>query len=242
MDKDWSLQVLHDFVGATELVLPPARGERILGFDYRRTSLPEAEVVAMAQLVEQIFDRVLPKWRDILPVSKTHRWKGHREIALRCIAQLAMSEELADRLGDREPSLDAATLHPWIWEGARSLWQSGHFREAVGAAARRLNSETQAKLGRRQISETDLFNQAFNKDPASTGNPRLRLTTDDGSKTGESIRRGVRAFAEGCFAAMRNPVSHDVGDLPENEALEQLAAFSVLARWVDASTLDTVHE
>ncbi|MFI1679106.1 TIGR02391 family protein [Streptomyces sp. NPDC020607] len=45
------------------------------------------------------------------------------------------------------------------------------------------------------------------------------------------------SFAEGCFAAIRNPSSHEDGlpELPEHEALEQLAAFSGLARWVDAA-------
>lgn len=43
------------------------------------------------------------------------------------------------------------------------------------------------------------------------------------------------AFAEGCYAAIRNPSSHDVqGDLEETDALEQLAALSVVARWIDA--------
>lgn len=45
------------------------------------------------------------------------------------------------------------------------------------------------------------------------------------------------AYAEGCFAAIRNPVAHVEGELPENERLEQLAALSVLARWVDQAQL-----
>jgi hypothetical protein len=50
----------------------------------------------------------------------------------------------------------------------------------------------------------------------------------------------VAALAEGCFAAIRNPASHDALDeLPEQEALEQLAALSVLARLVDSSTVQT---
>ncbi|MEU0002312.1 TIGR02391 family protein [Streptomyces microflavus] len=51
---------------------------------------------------------------------------------------------------------------------------------------------------------------------------------------------GVMSFAKGCFAGIRNPNSHEDGlpELPEHEALEQLAAFSVLARWVDSAALD----
>lgn len=44
---------------------------------------------------------------------------------------------------------------------------------------------------------------------------------DDGSKSFSSVHRGVRSFAEGCYAAIRNPISHIQGDLTEDEALEQ---------------------
>lgn len=51
-----------------------------------------------------------------------------------------------------------------------------------------------------------------------------------------SANRGVMALAEGCYVALRNPASHDVfEDLPKVEALEQLAAFSLLARFVEGS-------
>ncbi|WP_189893338.1 TIGR02391 family protein [Streptomyces xantholiticus] len=54
-----------------------------------------------------------------------------------------------------------------------------------------------------------------------------------------TVHRGAAAFAEGCVAGIRNPNSHEDGlpELPEHEALEQLAAFSVLARWVDTATI-----
>jgi hypothetical protein len=50
-------------------------------------------------------------------------------------------------------------MHLWIRDSVRSLWQSRHFTEAVRAAAVKLNAETQNKLLRRDISETDLFRQ-----------------------------------------------------------------------------------
>lgn len=106
-----------------------------------------------------------------------------------------------------------------------------------------MNAEAQTKAGRRDISETDLFKQVFSSDPPRPGAPRLRPRGDDGGKSAVSIRRGVSAFAEGCYAAIRNPLSHEDGvDLPEQEALEQLAALSVLARWVDESTVHTSDE
>jgi hypothetical protein len=163
-----------------------------------------------------------------------------RDLALRAIAQLERAEELREMLGDNAPLLDASRMHPWAWDNARSLWQSGHFREAVYGASRKVNAETQNKLGRRDVGETELFQQAYSKDDPRPGQPRLRLPDDDGSKTAVSVRRGIMALAEGCYAALRNPASHAVLDeLSEVEALEQLAAFSLLARFVERSEVKT---
>lgn len=47
------------------------------------------------------------------------------------------------------------------------------------------------------------------------------------------------AFAEGVFSGIRNPLGHEYGfDLTEQQALEYLAALSVLARWVDEATIE----
>ncbi|HNB95573.1 MAG TPA: TIGR02391 family protein [Microthrixaceae bacterium] len=98
----------------------------------------------------------------------------------------------------------------------------------------RINAETQSKLGRMDVSETALFNEAFSLSDPKLGSPRLRLAENDGSKTYESLHRGARAFAEGLYAAIRNPGMHVPTDGGEEQlALEQLAAFSLLARWVD---------
>ncbi|MEV6845402.1 TIGR02391 family protein [Actinoplanes sp. NPDC051411] len=111
------------------------------------------------------------------------------------------------------------------------------------AAAIRVNSETQANLGRVDVSETKLFNEAFSVDAPKPGAPRLRLMPDDGSDTYKSLHRGARAFAEGLYAGIRNPGMHTpppAGGGVEQLALEQLAAFSLLARWVDQATVETV--
>ncbi len=238
MDVEWALAELNAFVELTTLVKPaPTPGVTFFGDD--RYPRGGGEIAPAAQVVEQILDRVLPDWRRSLPEDDEKRWQQHREAAKRAIAQLERQEELQERLGENAPSLDASQIHPWVWEGARSLWNSGHFREAVRAASVKVNAETQNKLGVRDVSETRLFQMAFSADPPTATTPRLRRRDDDGGKTSTSWRRGVMAFAEGCYAAIRNPASHDVQDeLPEHEALEQLAAFSVLARWVDATDLE----
>lgn len=215
---------------------PPAPGHH-----YGDRTASDDEIIDAAAVVEQILDRVVAGWRTAGPVlhSRHDRWDNHVEAARRAQVLLRRQDEVQEKLGDNAPQLDAGQMHPWIWDGARSLWQSGHFREAVGAAARKVNAEVQNKVGRRDISETDLFKQVFTLDPPQPGKPRLRMAPNDGSKTFQSVHRGAAAFAEGCYAAMRNPISHIAGELPEAEALEQLAAFSVLARWVDGATIES---
>ncbi|MEU9100023.1 TIGR02391 family protein [Streptomyces sp. NPDC048361] len=201
----------------------------------------QPEIVASAQIVEQILDRVLPGWRSGVPVNKANRWLQRREAAKRADVVLVRQAEVRENLGENAPQISAAAMHPWVWDGAKALWRSGHFREAVTAAARKVNAETQNRVGRRDASETALFQRVFSKDDPKPGQPRLRLMTDDASDIFRSVHRGAMTFAEGCYAGIRNPNSHEDGlpELPEHEALEQLAAFSVLARWVEGATLST---
>jgi hypothetical protein len=233
MNEEWAKAQLQQFVEFTALVGSYGNdgsyyGQKTVGQDAN-------EIIPAAQVVEQIIDRVLPNWRDALRAGRSGLWREHHEAARRALVELERHAELADMLGDTTPTMNASSLHPWAWDAARSLWQSGHFREAVQAAAMKINAETQNKLGRRDISETKLFQQAFSSDNPNPQNPRLRPDGDDNGQTSLSLRRGVMSFAEGCFAGIRNPAAHDGGDLKEQDALEQLAAFSVLARWVDGA-------
>lgn len=110
-------------------------------------------------------------------------------------------------------------------------------------AAIRVNAETQAKLGRMDVSEVALFNEAFSLSEPKDGVARLRVAQDDGGKTYENLHRGARAFADGLYTAIRNPGMHRPEDSDGGEeqlALEQLAAFSLLARWVDEADVERI--
>lgn len=231
LDPDWALNEIDQFLRVTGQTVPDmGPGIAYFGTVMRGSS---SEGAARAHVVEQILDRVLPGWRkDRPPKDKDFRWL--REQASRAKAALLRGTEIAEKLGDDAPDMDAANLHPWAWENGVSYWNTGHYHQAVMQAAIRINAATQAKLGRMDVSETDLFKQAFSSDEPKSGAPRLRLADNDGSKTHENLHRGARSFAEGLYAGIRNPgmhVPHGGGE--EQLALEQLAAFSLLARWVD---------
>ncbi|WP_327660432.1 MULTISPECIES: TIGR02391 family protein [unclassified Streptomyces] len=245
IDIEWARSELASFQKLAAFRPPQSvAGVTVIGTSRRRYNVgSDAAISRSAHVVEQILDRVLPQWRTEIPdaLNETvNRWCQHMEAAARVDEALLRDAEVREKLGDNAPRMGANAMHPWVWEGAKSLWQSGHYREAVGAAGRKVNAETQNKLGHRRQSETDLFKQAFTPDPPKPDSPRLRLPPNDGSKSFLSIQRGVMAFAEGCYAAIRNPISHeaDLPELSEAESLEQLAAFSFLARKVSEAAVE----
>jgi hypothetical protein len=237
LDKAWAIAEIDAFVNASDQVAKVSSGMVMRSGTVQRQ--PEKIVAARAHVVEQIVDRVIPGWPKHA-VSSPRKWTHVREWASRARAVLERENELREMLGDGAPEMDAGRMHPWVWEAAAPLWRTGHPAQAVMQAAIRVNAETQAKVGRRNIGETDLFNQLFKVEPPKEGAPRLRLMENDGSKTFESVHRGARSLAEGLYAGVRNPGSHEVlGDVDEQVAIEQLAAFSLLARWVDSATVET---
>lgn len=240
MNTEWAIQVLTTFVEASTTQSAPL--DSGVPGTYEKTAAREDELASQAPVVERVLAQVLPDWHKLAQQRPgSMRWDALREACIRARALLKRDEEIRANLGEDAPDLSAAELHPWIWSGAQSLWQSGHFREAVEGAIKKLNAEAQNKVDRRDVSETDLFNQAFSTDDPKPGMARLRRMPADGSKTYKSVQRGAMAFAEGVFAGIRNPLSHEADqELSEQAALEYLAALSVLAHWVDSSEVEAV--
>ncbi|MFE4606242.1 TIGR02391 family protein [Kitasatospora indigofera] len=172
------------------------------------------------------------------PARRQPLWR-HREATQRAIAQLEAEQELIDNLGTGAPELDASTMHPWVWGSVQGLWSSGYFREAVSVAARAINAQSQAKLARRDVGEGILLSDAFSPSAPIRGHPRLRLTADGGGETFKNRHNGAAAVARGLYSAIRNPLAHEHDiELEGNEALEYLAASSILARWVEQPTVE----
>lgn len=226
MDTDWAVVQLDSFIADV------GPGGIANDTDDDRT------VLEALPIVERILTRALPGWRTSVagPQLGMGPWAVHREAALRARALLHREEELREKLGDDAPQIDASLLHPWVWNGAMSLWESGHYAEAVLSAGKKVNAETQNKVGRRDVSEAKLFREAFSLDPPKPGVNRLRLGEDDGGPSFQNRNRGAMDYAAGWYTAIRGPDSHEpTEELPEHVALERLAALSVLARWVDAA-------
>lgn len=242
MDQDWAISEVQTFV---------AKCEEHTGLWVRAgSSGPPREIAgplhddvrSRLPIIKKIADRAWPDWREHEMERAAVSWEYEPilGIARQLEVLLRRSAELEEKLGAPGPVLSVSTMHRDVWDAASSLWRNGHFGEAVSAAAKSVNAAMQSKVGRRDLSDSKLVAECFTPGPPGPGSPRLRLMADDGSDTYKSLHSGALNFGQGCFMAIRNVLAHEYGPLaepPEEEALHYLAAFSILARWVEKSTV-----
>gem|GEM_PF-6828369 len=144
------------------------------------------------------------------------------------------------------PMLSATGLHPWVWDAAKHLWNDGHFQSAVFEAAKAVELQTQHRpRSRVGLEGRNLYAEMFSiKDPTSS-TPRLRFRQYDREEdkaTWISAHEGAKFFGMGCAMRIRNLLAHPNvggGGMDEQEALERLAALSLLSRWVEEAEVVT---
>jgi uncharacterized protein (TIGR02391 family) len=232
MNREWMRQQLEDFSGLVDRYLPTKRPGEYIGDEQIRQQLFRAEGT-----VKKILHTLEPKLVEGFNLDQMAGEAMARNQAQRGLGILADMDEWAANLAPDAPILPADQFHHWVWDAARTYWESEHYRAAVDAAANAINAHTQTKVGRRDIFDTDLMNQIFSDKPKA-GQAYLQLPGDLTDQTVKNRNRALRPFAEGCFAGIRNPAAHEHGpDWDEQKALEYLAALSILARWIDECTV-----
>ncbi|WP_255362586.1 TIGR02391 family protein [Blastococcus aurantiacus] len=176
--------------------------------------------------------------REQLSSNPTHEAVYDNRVAvLRVIGMLRDQEELEVRLGPDMPRIPLGDMHPWVWGAAQQFWETTHYREAVHAAAKSINSRVQQLVDRRDVADNDLMNQALSTNDPAPGNARLRLPGDQSKGMVKGQQQALRDYAAGCFGVIRNPAVHDADDWLEQYALERLAALSVLASMIETTTV-----
>lgn len=206
-----------------------------------------AELVRLQPLIEDIADEIDPggdpgRFGPDDSNAFGWRWASAMQSTQRLIGRLRDMDLQAEIFGPTGPLLAANQLHPWVWNAAVDRWDSGHWSDAVGAAARAVEERAQRKTGLSSLSGADLYSKAFSVNPPEPGRPRLRFRgipekAEDGerSRTWTSAHEGAAAFGRGCAQGIRNMQAHGTAELSEQQAIEALAALSLLARWVDAA-------
>lgn len=206
-----------------------------------------ARAIELAERVRAVLDALYTDWKTENAPTKQFEFRPERDASMRLLARIASHEEIRDMLGARatSPQLAANAMHDAVWGAAETQWATGHRHEAVLAAAKAVNSLLQQKLNRRDVSEAKLVREAFSEKPPAIRRSRLRFPTISDEQARDSRRQGAMDFGAGCFAAIRNPVGHlpnDQVELSEQDALERLAAFSLMARWIDEASIEVAED
>jgi hypothetical protein len=227
MDSEWAKQKLHAYADLTARYIDTANS---------RAGVSNQGGMARALDTASRITQRLGLGPLSTDVTLAAIW-ANRATALRAVGLLEDQEEVDAQLGPVAPVLSAGHLHPRAWGAAQQLWESGHHREAVEAAARSVNGRVQQLVTRRDVSDNDLINQAFSTSDPAKGAPRLRVPGDWESKIVRGQQQALRDYAAGCFGVIRNPAAHDEDEWPEQYALERLAALSVLAHEIEKTTV-----
>lgn len=152
-------------------------------------------------------------------------------------------ERIAEILGPRGPALSTSQLQQDVWHASASFFDHKHFNEAVLNASRAVNALLQDKLGRRDISETRLVQEAWSTDAPQPGRPRLRVPGVARAKQPDlwkDLHVGAMQFGVGLFMRIRNVLEHAAqSELAPSVAIEFLAGFSSFARWIEEATVET---
>jgi hypothetical protein len=251
MDHAWAAEQLHDFVHKIRIVKEAEETTSIIGRVDSRVEADKDATIEDLILLEPVMRELMNAAQPGLGnyeitdsrEDESFYWIHHvLVLALRAIGIHTLGAEARKRMRPDSPDLVADQLHPWVWEAAMPLWAAGSRQEAVQAAARSVNARLQQKLGRRNLGEASLCREAFTLDVPIEAKPRLRFPGDRDSITWRSRQLGVKDFGAGCFQAIRNPAAHEHSlDISEQVALEQLTAFSLLARWIEECSVDAIE-
>lgn len=153
------------------------------------------------------------------------------------LGRLRNEVETRTLIGSTAPTMQADALHPLIWGAAQKHWDVGHYAVAVQRAATDLSGHIKDRVERYDVGDAALVQQAFSLEPPKLGQSRLHWPGASGSLDVKSRRLGVLHLAQAVYSGLRNITTHDTDEVAQQEALEQLAALSLLARWVDQCEL-----
>ena len=199
------------------------------------------QLFEMQTLIESIARDLDPDGVELLkartrPLVGGVTWSSAIVGVDRLIGTLEKRPDFQRIFGPAGPTLAASGLHQWVWNAVASLWDDGYYEPAVHQAGLAVQLQTQLKVSRRDLHGKDLYAQAFSVREPTSKMPRLRFLHLDRNERPDdwtSAHEGAMHFGMGCAQGIRNPQAHPSEDITEQAALEQLAALSVLARWVD---------
>jgi hypothetical protein len=183
-------------------------------------------------LVRSIVETVAPRLAPDLAADGD--WRELRPQVQMAHGMLADTELVTEILGPAGPYLEAGQLHDRVWRAAAPLWEVGHHRHAVLAAAEVTLADLALRIGRADTgTDVAVVDQAWTFGEASPGTTRLRIS---GAADPVAAQRAAHALGLAVVHRHRCLAAED-GPLDEAVAFETLVHLSAFARLVDEAEL-----
>jgi len=130
--------------------------------------------------------------------------------------------EVANRI------FDDMQFHPKVVEASRSLFQTGHYSQAIFEAFKAVNNLVKERARFSGLDGRSLMTEAFNG-----ANPVIRLNQLK-SQSDRDEQEGFRFLFMGAVVGIRNPKAHEnINQRDPYRTLEYLALASLLMKRVD---------
>lgn len=138
------------------------------------------------------------------------------------------------------PAFSPAAMHPLVWSAAAEHWTIHKYRVAVREAAEALTLHWRESLGRDDVQATEFWQQTLSASDPKPGQPRLvwpstgNILNDKGMREGlGELTKSLKGLSVGVTLVVRNPATHSTDEYDEQDAMERLAAISLMARMLD---------
>ncbi|MFE2427167.1 TIGR02391 family protein [Streptomyces sp. NPDC059373] len=232
MDHAWAIQKLDEFI---------ADVDRLNAFVHLRSDV-EALVrkEALIRKIANAYQEGAGDYAASAGNGKQRRWGPARHAALLARELATNAEDFEAFRRPKSASVTTEAMHPWVQKSVTELWAANAHQDAVLAAARTVNRRLQEKLKRHDVGDNVLCMQSFGISDPEPGKPRLRFPGDRTTPSWRARQDGAKYLSAGAFLGIRNLAAHEE-KVPwgQQEALEYLATFSVVSRWIEECTVET---
>ncbi len=208
---------------------------------YAQCGRPAA--IKLAERVRPILDRLYPEWRDENEARKTFEFAPEHDASQRLLERLRGPKSRSSsviQIRRHNSTRDLCTLS--CGQQRRSSGRQATFTRPSSPRPRPSTRCCRPSSADRTPPKSSSSAKRSPRSPPRPGHPRLRFDAIEDEQTRDSMRDGAMNFGAGCFQAIRNPIGHlpnDEHELSEQQALERLAAWSLLARWIDEAEIIT---
>lgn len=235
MNYEWAEIKLEEYLKLCEAVRSATEFEM---WNAKATRLND-QAELMLYTVEQILLALDP--HDNERMRPPSYGSKHEERVRRALGALRSREEVEKHLAPTSPELPADQLHPTVWMAASVLWDTGQYRVAVGQAALALATKIKVKA-QSKLNDRKLVQDVFSTNPPKADAAKLHVSGARDDEAWKRRQEGLQLLAQGAYAGIRNVSAHEDEEWSEQQALEYLAVFSVVARWFEETELKTAEE